>query len=211
MRISKTNAPCNDSLKALWTAWPFTASALAVAATVLAAALCSWRSATLVAALSAIVGLACWLDTRAKAEAEKRRKLLTPYLAELPALIDHLRETSRQLEESVLQACDGFDRIRAQAYQRGHLDREMLRVIVALQFEDIVNQRIVHATEMLARLGTDLAACLTPEAMSGAFESPARLNEGCHHQTPEDPVFKNHNGSSAPEPNVELFVPEVGS
>jgi hypothetical protein len=210
MPQKKTNTPFSDLLKAQWRVCPFTVSAVAVAVTVLAAALFSWRAATLVAFLSAVIGLACWLDTRLNTEAEKRRELLTPYLTELPALIGHLRETSRQLEESVLQACDGFDRIRSHAYKRGHFDREMLRVIVALQFEDIVNQRIVHATETLARLGCDLTACLKPEAMSVSLESSVNF-EKVHQDIPGEPVFKNRNGSSAPEANVELFVPEVGS
>jgi|GEM_PF-3481903 hypothetical protein len=198
-------------------AWLLAATAGAFAASFVAAALCSWPAVALVVPLWALLALIHWLEHRHAADAEAQRRLLQRHLRTLPALVGELRETAYQLEGAVLQACDGFDGIRVQARAaKGdeNLEGEILRVVIALQFQDIVNQRIGHAIDALSSLGADLAACLKgapeAEAMTQGLHRVASFDAKLPALRGNDRAFKKHAPSSANEANVELFLPEVG-
>jgi hypothetical protein len=145
-----------------------------------------------------------------KTRAQRRR--LAPYLQTLPAIVAELRDSAEQLEGAVLQACDGFDGIRVEARARrvgGELDAEILRVVAALQFHDIVNQRLDHTIETLTRLSADLSDCVESTPDSGSVDGlsyPAPAIKANAVAT-EYRAVKKH--APAKEANVEIFLPEV--
>jgi hypothetical protein len=195
-------------------AWLLAATAGVFATSFAAAALCSWPAAALIAPLWALLLLAHWLAGRADAKHAAQRKLLAPYLNALPKIVAELRESAEQLEDAVLQACDGFDGIRVEARARrrgGDLEAEILRVVVALQFHDIVNQRLDHTIETLTRLAADLAACVEDAPDSGSidtrFSYPAPLPTKANGFATECRGVKKH--APAEKANVEIFRPEV--
>lgn len=157
---------------------------------------------------------------RLSARRAEWQKLLGPYVTELPTLVSQLRETASQLEGAVIQACDGFHGIGARAREavggesRG-LEKEIVRVMVALQFQDIVNQRITRAIETLTKLGGDLGACLeqTPRSARAALGTPG--SDPVHTlKESERRLLYASNGavkSSQTEPkgDIEIFLPEV--
>lgn len=159
--------------------------------------------------------------SRSSAQRAEWQRLLGPYVTELPALVSQLRETASQLEGAVLQACDGFHGIGARAREavggesRG-LEKEIVRVVVALQFQDIVNQRITRAIETLTKLGGDLGACLEqtpPRSARAALGTPG--SDPVHTlKESERRLHYASNGavkSSQTEPkgDIEIFLPEV--
>jgi hypothetical protein len=146
------------------------------------------------------------------------QKLLGPYVTELPKLVSQLSVAASQLEVAALQACDGFHGIGVRAREavggasRG-LEKEIVRVVVALQFQDIVNQRITHAIETLTRLEGDLGACLAqtrpaPESRSdrAAPVYPLKESERCLLLTSNGAVKSSQ---TEPKGDIEIFLPEV--
>jgi hypothetical protein len=195
-------------------AWLLAATAGVFAASFAAAALCSWSATALIALLWALLILAHWLAGRAEVEKLAQRNLLAPYLKTLPAIVSELRESAEQLEGAVLQACDGFDgiRVEARARRRGDdLEGEILSVIVALQFHDIVNQRLDHAIETLTRLTADVSACVgdAPEGASAdiPLNAPAPADATTNEFATAYCTAKKH--APAEKADVEIFVPEV--
>ena len=199
----------------------------ALAAGTMLAALAPRPAAVLMFPLFAALALAGWIECRRAArlalETAGLKNLLAPYVPALPGLVALLEEAASQMECAVLEACDGFDgigaRARAAAGAGGQdLEREILRVVVALQFQDIVNQRITHAIETLKELGEDLAACLGEMPPGGkpgverapalerasAFEAKRRALSG--HRLPA----KGRAQKDSNDNDIEIFSPEVG-
>jgi hypothetical protein len=206
-------------------------------------ALYRWPAGLLPAAVAGIVALACWIEchraSRVTAQAGEWQRLLSPYLQDLPALVSQLRESASYIEGAVLEACDGFDGIGAKAREaagapRPDLEGEILRVVAALQFQDMVSQRIARAVDTLTDLGNDLGACLKqmpldPEAQAKmeAFQALRRGRVGAI--DPKRPVAAGATGAtgstssarlggaaerpprSEPKGRMEIFQPEVGS
>jgi len=152
-----------------WPRLPALVLAGAGGAAVALSALYRWPAGLLPAAVAGIVALACWIEchraSRVTAQAAEWQRLLAPYLQDLPALASQLRESASHIEGAVLEACEGFDGIGAKAREaagvrRPDLEGEILRVVAALQFQDIVSQRIARAVDTLTDLGNDLGACL---------------------------------------------------
>lgn len=212
-------------------AWPHLLALVLVGAGAALAALCPWPAGITLAPFCGILALTCWIEvrraSRVAALAAEWQRLLAPYLPALPALVSQLREAASQLERAVLQACDGFHGIgvKARAVAGSHdqrLDREILRVVVALQFQDIVNQRIEHAIETLTELGEDLGSCLKqmpphPEAQSKLKAGwTSRLGRVYTTIEAERRLPSRHNGAVKSPPqkeatgNIEIFPPEVG-
>lgn len=201
---------------------------LFIAAGLALAALSPWPAGIFFLPLSAILGLACWNERRRAAryaaEAAEWQNLLAPYLPELPALVSQLQDAAGQLEGAVLQACDGFHDIGARARQavgsrNPGLDRDIGRVVVALQFQDIVNQRITHAIETLTELGEDLGACVERMPLE---QKPKQKHEddwewrlARTYALDVDPAVSLCDAAigAAPEReaknNIEIFLPEV--
>jgi hypothetical protein len=193
-------------------AWLLAATAGVFGTSFVAAAFCSWPAAVLIVPLWALLVLAHCLDGCAEMKVRAQRKRLAPYLKALPAIVAELRESAEQLEGAVLQACDGFDGIRVEARARragGELDAEILRVVVALQFHDIVNQRLDHTIETLTRLSADLSDCVENTPDGGAadalsYPAPALKTNAF---AKDYRAVKKHAPSK--EANVEIFLPEV--
>ena len=218
------------------------ALALAGAAVALSA-LYRWPAGLLPAAVAGIVALACWIEchraSRVTAQAAEWQRLLAPYLKELPALASQLRESASHIEGAVLEACDGFDGIGAKAREaagvrRPDLDGEILRVVAALQFQDIVSQRIAHAVHTLTELGNDLGVCLMqmpldPEARAKMEAYPVFRRERLRAIDTTRPFPASATSTTSatcairlggaaerpprnePEGRIEIFQPEVGS
>jgi chemotaxis regulatin CheY-phosphate phosphatase CheZ len=164
------------------------------------------------------------IERRHAARTAEWQGLLRAYLPELPALVSDLAEAANQLESAVLEASNGFDGIRAQAraalgVQSQELEREIVRVVVALQFQDIVNQKITRAIETLTRLDADLGACLErrdPEARSNgaargascAFSYPSKKSE---RRRPSGRNGAVQRSEIEPRGDIEIFLPEVNS
>ncbi|MGH7766543.1 MAG: hypothetical protein ACREQP_03750, partial [Candidatus Binatia bacterium] len=153
------------------------------------------------------------------------QSLLLPYLPELPALVSELRDAASQLERAALEASEGFDWIRVQACaalggRSRELEQEIVRVMVALQFQDIVNQKITHAIDTLTRLDADLDKSLGRPVSEGR---PKRRVNGVSYpmlkHTPKEtgrhlPYGRNSavKGSEIePSGDIEIFLPEVNS
>jgi hypothetical protein len=191
---------------------------LLVASFLLTVAFYSWPAA-LIAPLWVFLLFTCWLETRragrCAAEVETQRTRLAPYVSAIPALIFQLRETAYHLEAAVLHACDGFDSIRVRAGDADrdqNLEREIRRVIVALQFEDIVNQRICQAVDTLHRLEADLTSCVDSRRMASTGDRVMHaLDRSLPRPMDEGRAFKKSFAESINENAVELFLPEVGS
>jgi hypothetical protein len=138
-------------------------------------------------------------------------------------LADELTETAGQLESAVLAACDGFHGIGARAREAlgsesRALEKEIVRVVVALQFQDIVNQRMTHAIETLTQLSGDLGACLgsmpAPEARperahpaAVVTDSACQTNESGHLFFAESGAGKS--SQTEMKGDIEIFLPEV--
>jgi hypothetical protein len=211
-------------------AWSWPPTVLLVGAGLVLAAACPWPAGLLFAPFSGVLALTCWIERRRSArltaEAAKWQRLLAPYLPELPALVSQLQEAALQLEGAVLEACDGFHGIGAKAraavgiHGQG-LEPDILRVVVALQFQDIVNQRITHAIETLTELGADLGACV--EQMPPDMKAKAKPNRDWawrlqrtyaldpgRRVAPGRGVLTNFSQGEPKDDDVELFLPEVG-
>ena len=185
----------------------------------------------LLAPVAGLVALACWIEchraARVTTQAAEWQRLLAPYLQDLPALALQLRESASHIEGAVREACEGFDGIGAKAraaagVRRPDLEGEILRVVSALQFQDIVSQRIAHAVETLTELGNDLGACLKQmpldaEAQSKMAACQALRRERLGAVDTARPFARKLSGlperSPLSEPNghIEIFSPEVGS
>jgi hypothetical protein len=153
------------------------------------------------------------------------QSLLLPYLPELPALVSELRNAASQLERAALEASEGFDGIRVQARaalggRSQELEQEIVRVMVALQFQDIVNQKITRAIDTLTRLDADLDKSLgrpVPEARSKRRVDGVSYSMLKH--APKEtgrrlPYGRNGavKGSEIePSGDIEIFLPEVNS
>jgi hypothetical protein len=149
--------------------------------------------------------------------------LLRPYLPQLPALVSDLREAASQLEHAVLEASDGFEGIRAQARaalgdRSQELEQAIMRVVVALQFQDIVNQKITRAIDTLTKLDADLDSSLgrpVPEApsqrrMNGAFYPMLNHAEKkTKRRLPRNRPVKSSDAEALDD--MEIFLPEVNS
>ena len=103
-------------------------------------------------------------------------------------------------------------RVEARALRRGgDLEGEILSVIVALQFHDIVNQRLDHAIETLTRLTADVSACVgdAPDSASAdaLLSRPALDHATTNGFATEYRAVKKH--PPADKANVEIFLPEV--
>ena len=159
--------------------------------------------------------------SRLSARRAEWQKLLGPYVMELPQLVSQLTVAASQLEDAVLQACDGFHGIGARAREavggenRG-LEKEIVRVVVALQFQDIVNQRITHAIETLTRLEGDLGACLAqarPAPKSRTGSSARGANPVYELKESERLLFLSNgaaeNSRTDIKGDIEIFLPEV--
>jgi hypothetical protein len=228
MEMKEKRAPNRHRAIPAWS-WPL--AALFVGAGLVLAVVYPRPAALLLAPLCGVLALTCWVERRRSArlavEAAKWQRLLAPYLPELPELVSQLQEAALQLEGAVLEACDGFHGIGAKAREavglhgRQGLEPDILRVVVALQFQDIVNQRITHAIETLTELGTDLGACIgqTPLDRKAKMKSKRDWAWRLQRTYALDPgrrVAPGRNGvltdfsQSEPKDNIELFLPEVG-
>lgn len=75
----------------------------------------------------------------------------------LPRAAEQLKAIAGQVERGVSQACESFADIAAQAKEapsgrNGKFAKSILQAVVALQFQDIVSQRIQRVVEALGRL-----------------------------------------------------------
>jgi hypothetical protein len=199
------------------------------AAGVALAAICPWPAGIVPALASAVLALLCLIERRRasyfSARASRVQSVLAPYLPELPELVSQLSMAAGQLENAVLQACDGFHGIGARAREavggenRG-LEKEIVRVVIALQFQDIVNQRMTHAIEILTKLEGDLGGCLEqtppkPQSRSNrAANELSRPDPLCAAgESERRPLFTSNgavkNSSTDMKGDIEIFLPEV--
>jgi len=163
--------------------------------------------------------------TRLEARTAEWQNLLRPYLPELPKLVSELRDAAGQLERAVLEASDGFDviRVRARAVLGGRsreLEQEIVRVTVALQFQDIVNQKITHAIDTLSRLDADLDKSLgSPVAEARSRRRADGVSHSPVKYAPKETERRSPYGRNGAVKDierdaigdVEIFLPEVSS
>ena len=207
-------------------AWPWALTLALAAAGITLAAFCPWPAGIAPALAVAVLALVCWIERRRAshlaARAARLQSVLGPYL---PELVSQLSVAASQLEDAELQACDGFHGICARAREavggrsRG-LEKEIARVVIALQFQDIVNQRITRAIETLTKLEGDLGACLeqTPP------KPQSRSDRAAHEVSRPDPLYTAKeserrllfpsngavkNSQTEPKGDIEIFLPEV--
>jgi hypothetical protein len=163
------------------------------------------------------------IERRRSPRAVPWQSLLRPYLPQLPALVSELRDAASQLEHALLEASDGFEGIRAQARaalggRSQELEQEIVRVVVALQFQDIVNQKITHAIDTLTRLDADLDASLgrpVPEARSKrrvngvSYPMLKHTEKETQRRLPRKDAAQNSDAEARGD--MEIFLPEVNS
>jgi hypothetical protein len=210
--------------KRAFIAWPQLSALLLVALGAALAALCPWPAGITLAPFCGVLALVCWIEVRRASRAARLaaecRSLLGPYVPALPAVVSQLREAASQLEGAVLQACDGFHGIgvkaRAVVGDDAELEREITRIQVALQFQDIVNQRLEHAIHTLTDLEENLGACL--KQMPIDPDAQSRLDAQSHRvyiRATERRLPSRHGGAAKSsnkesKDNIEIFVSEGG-
>jgi hypothetical protein len=211
-------------------AWPWTLTLALAAAGFALAAFCPWPVGIVPVLASAVLALVCWIERRRAsyfaARASRVQSVLAPYLPALPELVSQLSMAASQLEDAAIQACDGFHGIgvRAREALGGEsleLEKEIVRVVVALQFQDIVNQQMTHAIEILTKLEGDLGGCLEQTPPKPQSRSNCAANERSH----SDPLYAAgeskrqllftsngavKNSQTDMKGDIEIFLPEVG-
>lgn len=156
-----------------------------------------------------------------KASEAEWKRFVARHAEVLPRVVGQLNDIAGQVERGVAQACESFTDIAAQAKEapsvrNGKIVKDISQAVMALQFQDIVNQRIEHVVSALGKLGKALegrakGAEVDGEGYGGKENGswPEHLKEtGLDLREPKfisEAVKREAKEKKSPEGGVELF------
>lgn len=206
--------------------WAFLMGVMLLGAEAILTSFSLWLAAAALFPLSTLFALVCWGEqqraSHITALGAKWQRRLASHLPVLTVLAGQLKETAGQVEKAVAQVCESFYEIGARVReatggQSRDLEEDISQAVVALQFQDIVNQRIAHVVETLNEVEMALALCLRelPHVWQGIDSKldghwASRLERG-YTMEAERSLLARHNGAAKTSvldgqgSNVELF------